>query len=188
MYRTVALTLALTSAFALAACAPSPAPPAASVTAEPVRDAPADIAAINAARQAFMAAYEAGDATAIGNLYTPEAISESNNQPSLKGREAIVTSLKSMFEQVTVKTTLTSEETRTLGSVGLDRGTYQVTVTPKAGAPPSTSEGRYMVVYVKGPDGKWLAFRDMDNGAMPPAAPTATATPAESAAAGAAKQ
>jgi uncharacterized protein (TIGR02246 family) len=131
---------------------------------------------MNAARAAFMAAYEAGDAEAIGRLYTAEAVSESNNQPTLKGRDAIVTSLKRMFEQVSVKTTLTPDETRTLGHVGLDRGHYTVTVTPKAGAPPASSEGRYLVVYVKDADGTWRVSRDMDN-AMDVSAPAAAATP-----------
>ena len=168
MIRTFTLCLALAGALAVTGCTPAPAPPPAA--ASPVVDNPADIAALNAARDAFMAGYEAGDAEAIGKLYMPEAISESNNQPSLVGREAIVASLKGMFEQVTVKTTLTPAETRTLGDVGLDRGTYTVTVTPKAGAPPSTSEGRYMVIYVRDTDGSWRVSRDMDNGVMPPAA------------------
>jgi len=110
-----------------------------------------------------MKAYEAGDAEAIGNLYTKDAISESNNQPSLRGRDAIVASLKGMFEQVTVKTVLTAEDTKTLGNVGVDTGRYAVTVTPKAGATPYTNEGRYMVVYVKDADGQWRVWRDMDN-------------------------
>jgi uncharacterized protein (TIGR02246 family) len=178
MFRTFTLPLALVGALSVIGCAQPSAPPAAAV--EPVRDAPADIAALNAARQAFMAGYQAGDAEAIGKLYMPDAVSESNNQPSLAGREAIVASLKGMFEQVTVKTTLTPAETRTLGHVGLDRGTYTVTVTPKAGAPASTSEGRYMVIYVKDADGTWRVSRDMDNGVMPPAAaaPTAPSTAA----------
>jgi uncharacterized protein (TIGR02246 family) len=174
MPRTFLVPVALVGALSLIGCAQQPAPPAAAV--EPVRDAPADIAALNAAREAFMTGYEAGDAAAIGQLYMPDAISESNNQPSLVGRDAIVASLKGMFEQVTVKTTLTPAETRTLGNVGLDRGTYTVTVTPKAGAPPSTSEGRYMVIYVKDADGTWRVSRDMDNGVMPPA-PAAAAEP-----------
>jgi len=178
MFRTFALPLALTGALALTGCAPAPAPPPAAAT--PVVDNPADIAALNDARAAFMKAYEAGDATAIGNLYMPDAISESNNQPSLVGRDAIVASLKGMFEQVGVKTTLTPAETRTLGNVGLDRGTYTVTVTPKAGAPPSTSEGRYMVIYVKDADGTWRVSRDMDNGLMPPAPPSTAAPAGES--------
>ncbi len=170
MLRTLALPTVLVGAIVLTACAPSQAP-APAAEAQPAVDNPTDIAAINAQRAAFMRAYEAGDATAIGNLYAAEAVSESNNQPTLTGRDAIVNSLKSLFEQMTVKTTLTPAETRTLGNVGLDRGTYSVTVTPKAGAPPSTSEGRYMVIYVRDTDGTWRVSRDMDNALMPPAPP-----------------
>ncbi|WP_396624824.1 YybH family protein [Luteitalea sp.] len=166
----------LTGLLATGACAPAPGPAPATV-ARPALDAPDDIAAITAARNAFMTAYAAGDAAAIGQLYTENAISEPNNQPALKGRAAIVSSLTSMFEQVSIKATLTPDETRTLGAVGLDRGHYAVTVTPKAGAPPTTSEGRYLVVYVKGEDGKWRVSHDIDNAAGVPAS-AAAATPA----------
>lgn len=168
MSRHTLLSSLFTLAVAAGACAP--APPAPAPPAEPVANAPEDIAAINAAREAFMKAYETGDAQAIGRLYTEDAISEPNNQPTLRGREAIVASLESMFEQVSVTPVLTPDETRTLGSVGLDRGTYTVTVTPKAGAPPTSSQGRYMVVFVKQADGSWKVTRDMDNaiGAPPP--------------------
>ena len=176
MIRSIAVSLFLTFAVVLVGCAPAAPPP--SPPPAPVADAPADIAALNAARAAFMAAYEQGDAEAIGKLYTAEAISEPNNQPTLKGRDAIVASLKSMFEQVSLKAVLTPEETRTLGSVGLDRGRYTVTVTPKAGAPPTSAEGRYMVVYVKGADGTWQVSRDMDNAAgAPPPTPAAAPSP-----------
>ena len=50
-------------------------------------------------------------------------------------------------------------------------------MTPKAGAPPTTSEGRYLVVYVKGEDGKWRVSHDIDNAAGVPAS-AAAATPA----------
>ncbi|MEZ5286381.1 MAG: SgcJ/EcaC family oxidoreductase [Vicinamibacterales bacterium] len=132
-------------------------------------DAPDDIAAINAARDAFMAAYKAGDADAIGRLYAEDAVSEPNNQPSLEGRDAIVASLKNMFEQVSVAPSLEPDETRTLGNVGLDRGHYTVTVTPKAGAPPTTSQGRYVVIFQKDESGAWKVWRDIDNAMGVPA-------------------
>ncbi|MCU0251713.1 MAG: SgcJ/EcaC family oxidoreductase [Vicinamibacterales bacterium] len=179
MNRKLVLSLVLAVSALAAACAPS-APPAA--PAAPALNAPADIAALNAAREGFMKGYEAGDAEAIGNLYTKDAISESNNQPSLKGRDAIVASLKGMFEQVTVKTVLTAEDTKTLGNVGVDTGRYAVIVTPKAGATPYTNEGRYMVVYVKDADGQWRVWRDMDNAIGSP-----RPAPAADAAAGKAK-
>jgi uncharacterized protein (TIGR02246 family) len=168
MIRKILLTVTLAASLIVGGCAP-PAPPAPPPPAAPVADAPEDIKALNAAREAFMKGYEAGDADAIGALYMEEAISEPNNQPTLKGRAAIVASLKAMFEQVSVKPVLTPDETRTLGSVGLDRGTYVVTVTPKSGAPATSSEGRYMVVFVKGADGTWKVSRDIDNAAGAPA-------------------
>lgn len=167
MSRTVVLCLLLAGAVSGAACAPAAPPPPPEPTA-PVADAPADIAALNTAREAFMKAYAAGDAEAIGRLYTADAISEPNNQPNLRGRDAIVASLKGMFEQVSVTTVLTPDETKTLGDVGLDRGTYTVTVTPKVGAPPTSSQGRYMVVFKKDTDGSWKVWRDMDNAAGGP--------------------
>ncbi len=175
MTRNLSISLLLSFVVALGACAPA-APPPPAAPPQPVADDPADIAALNAARAAFMAAYEAGDAEAIGKLYTAEAISEPDNQPTLKGRDAIVASLKSMFEQVAVKPVLTPDETRTLGSVGLDRGTYTVTVTPKAGAPPTSSQGRYLVVFVKEADGSWKVSRDMDNSAGAPSPAPAAST------------
>jgi len=126
MNRQLVLSTVLAVSTLAAACAPPAPPPAA-----PAVNAPADIAALGAAREGFMKGYEAGDAEAIGNLYTKDAISESNNQPSLKGRDAIVASLKGMFEQVSVKTVLTAEDTKTLGGIGVDTGRFAVIVTPK---------------------------------------------------------
>lgn len=169
----VLASLVVVGLIAAGGCARAAAPPAADEAKPPAADAPEDIAAIKAARDAFMAAYEKGDADAIGRLYTEDAVSEPNFQPTLEGRAAIVDSLRKMFEQVTVNPTLTADETKTLGNVGLDRGRYTVTVTPKAGASPTTTEGRYLVIFRKDADGQWRAWRDIDNGLMPPTAPDA---------------
>lgn len=176
MPRVFALSLVVLCALTAVRCAP-PAQPAPPAPAAPAVDDPASIAAINDARKAFQAGYSAGDADALGQLYSENAISEPNFQPTLKGRAAIVASLKGLFEQVSVQATLEPDETRTLGNVGLDRGTFTVTVTPKAGAPPSTSQGRYLVVYVKEADGKWRVSHDIDNAVVPQAAAAAAPAP-----------
>jgi ketosteroid isomerase-like protein len=123
MSRLVVPALVLVLSINAAGCVQPP-PPVAPAPAAPVADAQADVDAITAAREAFMKAYEAGDAEAIGRLYAEDAISEPNHQPTLEGRAAIVNSLKSMFEQVTVKPELVADETRTLGNVGLDRALH----------------------------------------------------------------
>ena len=179
MFARTALALLFASSLALGACTQAPPPPAA-----PVVDAPADVAAVNAVRTGFMTAYAAGDAEAVGKLYTADAVSEPNNQPALKGRDAIVQSQKAMFEQVTLKADMVSDEVRTIGAVGLDRGHYTMSVTPRAGGETTTVEGRYLVVLVKDADGVWRVARDMDNAAAPPPAaqapaPAAAAPPAK---------
>lgn len=175
MVRLSVTSVVLSSLVAFTGCSPAPPPPSAAAPPAPVADAPADIAALNAARKAFMAAYEAGDVEAIGKLYAADAISEPDNQPTLKGRDAIVASLKVMFERVKVKPDLQPEETKTLGTMGVDRGRYIVTVTPKAGGTPTSSEGRYLVLFVKEADGTWRVWRDIDNDSVAPPEAKATA-------------
>ena len=155
----------LCAALASACGRPAPLPPAS--------NSEADIAAIGKARQAFAVAYSAGDAEAIGRLYTADAVSEPNHQATLTGREAIVDSLESMFEQVSVKAELISEETKVQGSAGFDRGHYKAEVTSKTGGAASTVEGRYFVLYSKGDDGQWRVARDFDNSALPMRPPAA---------------
>jgi ketosteroid isomerase-like protein len=179
MARRLGFSTILSVTLLAGACAqPAPPPPV------PAADAPADLAALGAARAAFMAAYNSGDADAVGKLYMADAVSEPNHQPTVKGRDAIVAAQKAMYEHVSVKLTLTADETHTNGNAGFDRGVYSVEVTPKAGGPTSTVEGRYFVYYVKDSDGSWKVSRDMDN-ASTPMAPAEQAGAAAPAAAGA---
>lgn len=174
MTRRVLLAVTLACPLVLGACAGTP-PPA------PPPDPAADIAAIAAVRNGFMAAYNAGDAEAIGKLYAPDAVSQPNHQATLVGRDAIVASLKGMFERVNVKTQFTSEETKVAGNAGFDRGQYKAEVSPKDGGVATVVEGRYFVVYVKEGDGAWRAARDIDNAVdhAPDPTPTPAAAPPE---------
>lgn len=170
MIRSVLASASALLALVLAGCAPAaPAPPV------PANDAPADLAAIGAAREAFVKAYSAGDAEAVGRMYTADAVSEPNHQPTLRGREAIVAAQKAMHEHVSLVLALTPEETHTAGATGFDRGVYSVTVTPKAGGPATTVRGRYFVYFVKDADGAWKVARDLDNAAAPMAPATTAA-------------
>jgi len=115
----------------------------------------------------------AGDAAAVGNLYTADGVSQHNHAETLTGRDAIVASQEAMFSQFTVKAEITPDETMTLGNVGFDRGTYRMTMTSKAGGNAITDEGRYIVLLRKEADGAWKVSIDIDNSAMPLPAPQA---------------
>jgi uncharacterized protein (TIGR02246 family) len=121
----------------------------------------------------------AGDAAAFNNLYTADGISAQNHAQSVTGRDAIVASQKAAFDQFTFKVALKADETQTTGEVGFDRGTFTMTLTPKAGGEPMTQQGRYMVLLRKEADGKWRVSRDIDNSAEPMPMPAPPTPPAE---------
>ena len=156
MIRYVRATLAIASALALGACSQAP-----------ETNAAADIAAVDAIRNAFITAMNTGDAAAVGNLYTADGVSQHNHDKTITGRDAIVESQKEMFSQFVVKAEIMPDETRTMGAFGFDRGRYTMTMTPKAGGEPMTDEGRYIVLLQKEADGAWKVSRDMDNSTTP---------------------
>lgn len=151
------------------ACAPS-APPA---------NAPEDLAAVNSLRDKFVQTFNAGDATAAGNLYTTDAIAAQNHQPTENGREAIVKGLQGLFSAYSVKFTLTPDETKTMGDFAYDWGHYTFALTPKAeGTPaPPPDEGRYLVLIRKDSDGQWRVARDIGNSSLPMPMPMPMPTP-----------
>jgi uncharacterized protein (TIGR02246 family) len=161
MARSLALPVFLAGALALGGCATPPPAPAV--------NAPDDIAAVNALRTKFQQMFGAGDAAAVGNLYTVDAFVAYNHQPTAVGRDAIVKANTDFFAQFSVKLELTPEETKTMGDFGYDRGRFTFTVTPKtAGMPaPPVDEGRYLVLLKKDTDGQWRVSHDIGNSSLP---------------------
>lgn len=177
MMRHLIAGLAIACVLTLAACGPAtPAEPPA-----PAMDAPEDIAAVGKVREAAMAAYGSGDAEALGNLYSEDAISEPNNSPTLMGRAEIIASLEATFERASMKVTLVPDRTKTMGSTGYETGHYMAEVTPKSGGTSTSIEGRYMMLLAKGGDGQWNVVYDMDNVGQP-TTPDAEAGASEAAA------
>jgi uncharacterized protein (TIGR02246 family) len=159
--------------FALLAATVACAPPA------PAANAPDDIAAVNALRDKVMRAFNAGDATAVGNLYTTDAVFAQNHEPTVTGREAIVKSNTGFFSLYSVKMTLTADETKTMGDFGYDMGRFTFALTPKAEGTPAVpmDEGRYLVLLHKDTDGQWRVSRDIGNSSLPMPTPMAMPMP-----------
>ena len=142
-----------------AACAPA-APPA---------NVPEEMTAINGLRDKVQQAFKAGDATAVGNLYTTDAIWAENHQASITGRDAIVKNVTGLFSAYNVTLTLTADETRQMGDFAYDWGRFKFEATAKAEGTPAipTDEGRYLVLLKKDADGQWRVQRDIGNSSMP---------------------
>jgi uncharacterized protein (TIGR02246 family) len=159
--RSVRMAPALAVIVGLAACAPPP-PPDTSA---------ADLAAVNAVREAWVAAYNAADADGLAGLYTEDAIDMPADEPTVTGQAGIRERAATQFAMGKATVTVTADETRLMGDWAFDRGSYSVTVVPAAGGDPMTVDGRYVVILRRQADGSWKLVRGMDNTPTPRAMP-----------------
>jgi uncharacterized protein (TIGR02246 family) len=118
---------------------------------------------IETTREAYAAAWRAASVEQIAALYTGNAFVLYPNQPAIQGHTAIVDYFKGFFAEFpTNEFELVSSEIVVMGAWAFDRGTYRWKGTPRKG-PAVEDNGKYLVVLLRGDDGKWRVARDMDN-------------------------
>ena len=148
----ISATLGLVAAQDRPAREPAPAPSGASPTvASPERDA--DVRAITDILASFVAAYNAKDARALGDFFTPDAEIQDEDGDVTRGRDAIVGRFSRIFKEGSGgKLAVDTESLRFLGTdVALEEGT--ASLSTGAGTPPRTN--RYSVIYAR-QGGRWL--------------------------------
>ncbi|HEX4970023.1 MAG TPA: DUF4440 domain-containing protein [Steroidobacteraceae bacterium] len=122
---------------------------------------------IDTTRNAYVEAWRSGSVDEIAELYTENAFVLYPNQPAISGRTAIVDYFKGFFGEFPKNEfELASSEIVVMGSWAFDRGTYRWKGTPRKG-PAVEDNGKYLVVLLRGDDGKWRVARDMDNSDRP---------------------
>lgn len=153
--RSTAFRFPIALMVALAACTQAPVP---------VPDtSEADEAAIRASSDAFLAGFNAGDVTAMADLYAEDAIAIPPDGPPTEGRDAILQSLSEYFELFTATQTATTDEIILRGDLAVARGTWSSRETPKAGGEEVTRNGKWMEVQRRQADGSWKVWRWMWN-------------------------
>jgi uncharacterized protein (TIGR02246 family) len=141
---------------------PEPKPVDASPSGDPAaasREPNPDAQAIGDLLGRFIKAYNARDAKALGELFTPEAEIEDDDGAVTRGRDAIVARFTRMFGDGQSGTLgVTTDSLRFLGKdLAIEEGTASLTAS--AGEPSQTN--RYSVIYAR-QDGRWLHARIRD--------------------------
>ena len=153
----------LTLVLILAACAPPPQEKAAT-------EGPGQVeieAALNSANDAFVSAFNAGDAAAIAALFTDDGVQMPPNDPAASGKEAIQASYQSSFDQFTFEFAVSQVEAEGAGEWAFARGTYTIKLTPKADGKAIEDSGKYMNVWARQADGSWKIARHIWNSDQP---------------------
>jgi uncharacterized protein (TIGR02246 family) len=156
-------TLGLVAAEDRPAQEPAPAggPTAAAGEREP------DVRAITDLLAAFVKGYNAGDARALGNLFTLDAEIEDDDGEVTRGRDAIVARFTSKFAGGNRDTL--ALDTNSLRFLGTDLAIEEGTATLSSGPDDTPSSNRYSVIYAR-QDGRWLhaRIRDEPDAEVPP--------------------
>lgn len=118
-------------------------------------------AAIDKVRLDFNAAFNAGNAQAIGNLIDDNGIWLPPGQASITGKDNIAARYVKYFAKVRSKFELKPGNIQTCGAWAFISGDFTRDDTPKAGGTVKQYSGHYLFVLKKQPDGKWKIARDI---------------------------
>lgn len=125
---------------------------------------------IKANNKALGAAVAAGDAKAIGKMYTARARLMPPNADFCKGTKAVTGFWQGALDMGIRGVALKTVDVEQLGSTAIEIGTY--TLAGGDGAP--LDKGKYLVVWKKD-GGVWKLHHDIFNSSMSAAAPAASA-------------
>lgn len=116
-----------------------------------------DDARLEALRSAWVAAYETGDADAMGDLYTPDAVRMPYDAPAVQGRAGIVAAYRSNFanRRLRIRIELIPLGIEFAGELAVERGRYDEEWTTPEGEVRIRELGKYVSILRRGGDGRW---------------------------------
>jgi ketosteroid isomerase-like protein len=116
--------------------------------------------------RAWYAAFNAGDAVAVGNLYSEDAVFGSE-----RGRAAIVLSLKRDLAATSYKCDGGFQAIKEIAGTAVGWGIDTCTVKSRAGGPGQRTRELWLMVFERQADGRWLGIREtweeLPSGASP---------------------
>jgi uncharacterized protein (TIGR02246 family) len=128
----------------------------------------ADIAALKEILNKYGATCNAGDLEGWLSLWADDGIQMYPGAPSRVGKEQIRAGMKPAFDQFILKIVIMPDmEAKVSGNLGFARGTYTLSMIPKAGGETSEFDGKYLTILEKQTDGSWKIFRDCFNSNVP---------------------
>jgi uncharacterized protein (TIGR02246 family) len=141
----------------LAAAAPTPTPSAADIARAHTAEAQK---AINAGNAFYISYWQKGLAHSFALLYTEDASSINGDGTATRGRVAIEAARVALMQQTHLETgEIVTEDLVVDGDLAYEMGRYSF-VLKAPGQSPTTQVGRYLTIWQRQPDGKWLIKTD----------------------------
>jgi uncharacterized protein (TIGR02246 family) len=130
---------------------------------------PSELEGLDRLREAHVVALNAGDADAWASCFSADAVQMPPSFPANVGAENIRGWSGGMLAAFRAEFALSPAEVQRPGDEWVfERGTYTITLAPKAGGDAIRDVGKYITLYQRQADGAWLMARDLWNSNNPP--------------------
>lgn len=116
---------------------------------------------IEATISGFINAYNAGNIDRVLAYYGDDLIKVRHGAPPETKLET-ARRLAEVFAQFRCRVDVVTDEVRASGEMAFTRGSFRLTLTPKAGGETQIIKRRYLEIWRK-EGGRWLVVRAMDN-------------------------
>jgi len=133
-------------------------------------DVEADVTALKNMLDEWVVLFNAGDFEKLVTFYYAEDIVDmTDNQPIIKGREAILAQYKKgRDESDQICDSSTAEDVRVSGDLAFVRGNDTYTNTPKDGGESVNEDLKWVGIFERQPDGSWKCICEISNSNLPP--------------------
>ncbi len=124
-------------------------------------------AVIEKGGEAWMAAFNAGDAAGVAALYSETAMLLPPDATQIQGRQAVQDTFQAWIDDGLKDIVFETVEVEASGDLAYEVGLYSVKV-PAENDQMTTATGIFLVVWKKEADGVWRLYRDTWNDTPPP--------------------
>lgn len=128
-----------------------------------VIDVEADSAAMVDVLNKYAQTVTSGDLEGWIALWTDDGVKMAPGAPAIVGKANIRENTIGSFDSFTSVLTASNEEVKVAGDWGFMRGTYTLSMTPKAGGDSIEDVGKYLSILQRQADGSWKLARDCFN-------------------------
>ena len=121
--------------------------------------------AIRASNTRFANAARSGDVPGVIRMYADSAVVMPPNSPPVTGIDEIRRFWTGFLATGRVNATLTTDDVYQSGDLAVERGRYELAITPVNGTAPVRDSGKYLVSWRK-INGQWHATNDIFNSSL----------------------
>ena len=116
-----------------------------------------DVGGLRTLREAWSAAYNAGQIAPLVDMYVAAAVRMAYDAPAQVGRDSVLAGYRRSFASRTHMPTilLTAAQIEIRGDIAIERGAYDETLTPRGQGRTLNEVGKYVSLARRGADGKW---------------------------------